>query len=92
MRNPGFRPFCTSGIPFSKLLAAVLMMVMLASCTGNDGEGRGATYVKPSVDRRGRFRKGHVRMPVSSKKDAIKSQNRSKYYYETRGKYSRKRK
>ena len=51
---------------------------------------RKPVYVKPSIDYKGKFRKGHVRMPVSTKKNAIKSQNRSRYYYQTRGKYRRK--
>lgn len=92
MLKPGFGPFHACGISYLRVLAGVLSMMIAASCNGGDGEGRGATYVKPSVDRRGRFRKGHVRMPVSTKKDAIKSQNRSRYYYKTRGKYNRKRK
>ncbi len=57
---------------------------------GNSSEskgGKGANYVSPSVDYRGRYRKGHIRMPVSLKKDAYKSQARSRYYYHTRGKY-----
>ena len=56
----------------------------------DSGSGKQAVYVKPSIDSRGRYRKGHVRMPVSTRKNAIKSQNRSRYYYQTRGKYRRK--
>ena len=65
---------------------------LLAAC-GNKSDsssGRKAVYVKPSIDYKGKFRKGHVRMPVSTKKNAIKSQNSSRYYYQTRGKYRRK--
>jgi len=58
--------------------------------SGDSGTAKKAVYVKPSIDSRGRFRKGHVRMPVSTKKNAIKSQSRSRYYYQTRGKYRRK--
>ena len=47
-------------------------------------------YVSPSVDSRGRVRKGYVRMPVSTNKNAIRNQGKSRYYYETRGKYRRK--
>ena len=67
-------------------------ILIFASCgdNGDSGTGRQAVYVKPSIDSRGRFRKGHVRMPVSLKKNAMKSQNRSRYYYQTRGKYRRK--
>jgi hypothetical protein len=48
------------------------------------------TYVSPSVDSRGRVRKGYVRMPVSTSKNAVRNQGKSRYYYETRGKYRRK--
>ena len=70
----------------------VVIFTLLSSC-GNSvdsGSGKQAVYVKPSIDSRGRYRKGHVRMPVSTRKNAIKSQNRSRYYYQTRGKYRRK--
>jgi hypothetical protein len=56
----------------------------------DSGNGKKPVYVKPSIDYKGKFRKGHVRMPVSTKKNAIKNQNRSRYYYQTRGKYRRK--
>lgn len=64
----------------------------LSSCTDNEGQNNKSTYVKPSIDYKGRYRKGHVRMPSSTKKDAIKNQNKSRYYYQTRGKYRRKNK
>ena len=70
----------------------VVIFILLSAC-GSDvdsGSGKRAVYVKPSIDSRGRYRKGHVRMPVSTRKNAIKSQNRSRYYYQTRGKYRRK--
>jgi len=70
----------------------VCSFLLLSACgNGSDSSsGRKAVYVKPSIDYKGKFRKGHVRMPVSTKKNAIKSQNRSRYYYQTRGKYRRK--
>jgi hypothetical protein len=70
----------------------VFICISLASCVdaGDSGTGKQAVYVKPSIDSRGRYRKGHVRMPVSTRKNAFKSQNRSRYYYQTRGKYRRK--
>ena len=67
------------------ILAAVLF---LNSCSGDDVTN--VTYVKPSIDYKGKFRKGHVRKSVSTSKNAVKSQNRSRYYYKTRGKYRRK--
>ena len=68
------------------------VFILLAACgnSNDSGSGRKPVYVKPSIDYKGKFRKGHVRMPVSTKKNAIKSQNRSRYYYQTRGKYRRK--
>ncbi len=58
--------------------------------TSTDRVGNaGATYVKPFVDRRGRYHKGHVRRSVSTSKHALKNQARSRYYYHTRGKYRR---
>jgi hypothetical protein len=68
----------------------LLITLQLSSCSGNVDEGSSATYVKPSVDKNGRFRKAHVRKSVSTKKNAVKSQNHSRYYYHTRGKYRRK--
>lgn len=65
--------------------------LLLEACgnSSDSSSGRKAVYVKPSIDYKGKYRKGHVRMPVSTKKNAIKSQNRSRYYYQTRGKYRR---
>lgn len=70
----------------------VCIFIFFASCSdsSDSGKGKKPVYVKPSIDYKGKFRKGYVRMPASTKKDAIKSQNRSKYYYQTKGKYRRK--
>jgi hypothetical protein len=77
------------GLPFLLFLIGSFFL----SCTDSQhSDENGATYVQPSIDKRGRFKKGHVRMPSSTKKDAIKNRNRSRYYYETRGKYRRKKK
>jgi hypothetical protein len=76
-----------------KLIYKILLFVAVigfVSCDGEDSGGRKSVYVKPSVDKNGRVRKGYVRMPVSTKKNAVKNQNKSKYYYQTRGKYRRK--
>jgi hypothetical protein len=67
------------------ILAAVLF---LNSCSGDDVTH--GSYVKPSIDYKGKFRKGHVRKSVSTNKNAVKTQNKSKCYYKTRGKYRRK--
>lgn len=73
-----------------KTISILLIIIFFFSCTPNDDGG--GTYVKPSIDYKGRFRKGYVRKPVSTDKNAIKNQNRSKYYYETRGKYRKRKK
>jgi hypothetical protein len=56
----------------------IFVFVLLVACgnSSDSGRGRKPVYVKPSVDYKGKYRKGHLRMPVSTKKDAIKSQNR----------------
>ncbi len=75
-----------------RIFLITCFVVLLTACGNNSDSSSGeeAVYVKPSIDYKGRFRKGHMRMPVSTKKNAIKSQNRSRYYYQTRGKYRRK--
>jgi len=68
----------------------LLICMGMVSCTDNNTENsrtRKPVYVSPSVDKRGRIRKGYVRMPVSTHKNAISNQNKSRYYYQTRGKY-----
>lgn len=50
------------------------------------------TYVPPSINYKGQFRKGYVRKSVSTRPNAIRNQSKSKYYYKTRGKYRRKKK
>lgn len=72
------------------ILLFFFILFGIISCDGEDTGGRKPVYVKPSVDKNGRVRKGHMRMPVSTKKNAMKSQNKSKYYYNTRGKYRTK--
>ena len=69
--------------------------IALSSCVEsiNDDKGKsksGYSYVKPSIDSRGRYRKGHVRKSVSTSKNAYRNQAKSRYYYQTRGKYRRK--
>jgi hypothetical protein len=72
------------GLPLLVLVA----VFFLSSCVGDDVTN--GTYVNPSIDYKGKFRKGYVRKSVSTNKNAVKSQNKSKYYYKTRGKCRRK--
>lgn len=74
-------------IKMKKLLFIIPLLLLLSSCDLQ--EGQSSTYVKPSVDKNGRLRKGHVRKLVSSSKNAVKNQNRSQYYYHTRGSIGR---
>ena len=50
------------------------------------------TYVPPTINYKGQFRKGYVRKSVSTRPNAVKNQAKSRYYYKTRGKYRRKNK
>jgi hypothetical protein len=69
----------------------IVGILFLPSCDFKKSDDTNRTYVKPSVNYKGQMRKGHDRKKVSTDKNAMKNQNRSRYYYETRGKY-RKRK
>ena len=70
----------------------LLIILFITGCDVKpiDDRDTKSVYVKPSVDSRGRMKKGHVRKSVSTSKNAIKNRNRSRYYYKTRGKYRRK--
>ena len=57
----------------------------IPSCDFKKLDKANRTYVKPSVNFKGQMRKGQGRINVSTDKNAIKNQNRSRYYYQTRG-------
>jgi hypothetical protein len=63
----------------------------IPSCDFKKSDKSSRSYVKQSVNYKGQMRKGHVRKKVSTDKNAMKNQNKSRYYYHTRGKYRRKR-
>lgn len=73
---------------FLQLLISFILL--FSSCDFKKSDDSNRSYVKPSVNYKGQPRKGHVRKKVSTDKNAVKSQNRSRYYYQTRGKYRRK--
>ncbi len=76
-----------------KLVFTIYLVIIgysIPSCDFKKSDKAGGVYVKPTITRTGKFRKGHVRKNVSTNKNAIKNQNRSRYYYHTRGKYRRK--
>jgi len=72
---------------FSLFSIALFCVFIQLSCDFKKSDKAGGSYVKPSVNYKGQTRKGHVRKKVSTDKNAIKNQNRSRYYYQTRGKY-----
>jgi hypothetical protein len=72
------------------LLFSGFILILSSSCDFKKTDDSNRSYVKPSVNYKGQMRKGHVRKKVSTDKNAMKNQNRSRYYYETRGKYRRK--
>ena len=67
-----------------------VLTLSIPSCDLKKSDNAGGSYVKPAVNYKGQTRKGHVRKKVSTDKNAIKNQNRSRYYYHTKGKYRRK--
>ena len=83
----------TRGCMIYLVILLTSLVWVLAGCDFKPKEERieKPTYVSPSVDSRGLVRKGYVRMPVSTNKKAIRKQGKSRYYYETKGKYRRKR-
>jgi hypothetical protein len=59
-----------------KLIYKILLFIAViafVSCDGEDSGGRKPVYVKPSVDKNGRVRKGHMRMPVSTKRMLLRT-------------------
>ena len=50
-----------------------------------------SSYVPPTINYKGQFRKGYVRKSVSSNPNAVRNQSKSRYYYKTKGKYMRHR-
>jgi hypothetical protein len=74
-------------------LISIIFCILIFGCHSSDKQNHsksGSVYVEPSIDKNGKFRKGHVRKSVSTSKDAMKNQNRNRYYHQTRGKYRRK--
>ncbi len=73
------------------IIPIILFVILIFSgCYDNNAKAKKSVYVSPSIDYKGKFRKGYVRKPISTSKNAIKNQNRSRYYYHTKGKYQRK--
>ena len=78
-------------------VALVGFTLLTFSCGDNSGstdstKAKKAVIVKPYTDYKGKFHKGHVRMPINANKNAVKNRIQSKKYYHTKGKYLRKKK
>jgi hypothetical protein len=53
---------------------------------------RKSSYVKPYVSRSGKIVSGHYRKSYSTSPSVFKNRAKSRYYYHTKGKYTRRRK
>ena len=80
------------------LFVALVGFTLLTFSCGDNSESTDSTnakkavIVKPYTDYKGKFHKGHVRMPINANKNAVKNRIQSKKYYHTKGKYLRKKK
>lgn len=81
---------CMLSILYLTIIPLIIFILAFVGCGETDSPKRTSTYVNPSIDHKGKFRKGHVRRAVSINKNAVRKQTRSRYYYQTRGKYRRK--
>lgn len=73
------------------LLFLFIALFNFPSCEFHESKNAGGTYVKPTITRKGQFRKAYVRKKFSTHRNAVRNRNRSRYYYHTRGKYRRRR-
>jgi len=53
---------------------------------------RKSSYVKPYVTRSGKIVSGHYRKSYSTSPSVFKNRAKSRYYYHTKGKYTRRKK
>lgn len=74
------------------LLLLNVITFSILSCDIKKSDKVSGSFVKPSVSYKGQKRKGYYRKKISTSKNSLKNQNRSRYYYHTRGKYRRKNK
>jgi hypothetical protein len=80
------------GLKSKLIVYLILLSTTITGCDIKEKEVRPtkATYVSPSINYKGQFRPGYVRKSVSTNPNALRNQTRSKYYYQTKGKYRRK--
>lgn len=81
MKNPSF---------LSYRWMACAGLLLLFSCNDvqpiEERRSKNNSYVGPSIDYKGRFRKGHARKKVSTHPNAVKRQNQARYYRKTHAK------
>jgi hypothetical protein len=82
------------GIKSRPIVYLILLYVGITGCDIKEKKvsPKKATYVSPSINYKGQFKPGYVRKSVSTNPNALRNQTRSKYYYQTKGKYRRKHK
>ena len=81
----------TNGIIGLLFIAGFFILVGLFSVDSTPiKRHRRSTNVRSSNNYKGQFRTTHYRPATSMNKHAIRNKTRSKYYYQTKGKYRRK--
>jgi hypothetical protein len=82
------------GLKINLLKYLILLSISITGCDIKEKESKTnkGTFVSPSINYKGQFKRGYVRKSVSLNPNAIRNQTRSKYYYQTKGKYRRKHK
>ena len=72
---------------------ALMMLILTAFLySTNLNAQRKSSYVKPYVTRTGKIVSGHFRKSYSTSPNVFKNRAKSRYYYHTKGKYTRRRK
>lgn len=74
------------------ILVCCLIGCESSSSSNTSHRSKDAVYVKSNIDYKGKFHKGYVRFPVSTSKNTMVKNSKSKYYYETKGKYMKSKK
>ncbi len=70
-----------------------IVALVIAVITQNQNSAfaqRKSSYVKPYVTRKGKIVSGHYRKSYSTSPNVFKNRARSRYYYHTKGKYTRR--
>lgn len=82
------------GLKSKLIVYLIFLSIGITGCDIKEKEARPTkvTYISPSINYKGQFRPGYVRKSVSLNPNALLNQTRSKYYYQTKGKYRRKHK